>query len=147
MKTELTKGRAFWLSCLFSIFLFVATCWSAAFHGFAPYWVESVGFFLLTYLCIDEFSKRIPDLNAWKIGLAVILGQLIVHVPIHVIDFAGTMGSFMVAISCIIAIVLAVFCYIDKKPYTFILSYIVIVLYNTCVADMWHSYWKSLHGY
>lgn len=145
MKRKLTKTGAFWLSLLFSILLFMITCWSAAFQDSTAYWVESLGFFMLTYICIDEFSKRLTDINPWMIGLAIILGQLIFQIPVRAVDFWGSYGSLMIAISCIIAIILAVFCYRDKKPYIFILSYIIMCLFNSCVADMWSKYVSSLH--
>lgn len=140
MKSKLTKTGVFGLSCLFSVLLFLLTCWSAAFQVYTPYWIESVGFFLLTYICIDEFSKRIPDINPWMIGLAVILGQLIIQIAIRATDFFGSIGSIMIVASCIITTILAVFCYKDKRPYTFILSYIVISLFNTFVAQAWENY-------
>lgn len=145
MKRKLTKTGAFWLSFLFSILLFMITCWSAAFQDSTAYWVESLGFFMLTYICINEFSKRLTDVNPWMIGLAIILGQLIFQILVRAVDFWGSYGSLMIVISCIIAIILAVFCYKDKKPYTFILSYIIMTLFNSCVADMWSKYVSSLH--
>ena len=140
MKSKMTKTGAFWLSCLFSVVLFLITCWSAAFQDTTPYWIESLGFFLLTYLCVDGFSKRIPGLNPWMIGLAVILGQLIIQGPIRATDFMGSVGSLMIVVSCIIAILLAVFCYKDKRPYAFIISYVVISLFNSFAADWWSDY-------
>lgn len=139
MKSKLTGG-AFWLTCLFSIVLFLITCWSAVFQDSTPYWVESIGFFLLTYICISEFSKRIPEINAWSIGFAVILGQLIIQTAVRCLDFTGSLGSLMIAVSTVLAAILAVFCYKDKKPYTFILSYIVLSFFNIFVADMWHNF-------
>lgn len=141
---NLTKTKAFWITCVFSVLLFMITCWSAAFGNSAPYWVESSGFFLLTYLCIDEFSKRIQNLNPWSIGFAAILGQLLLHVPMRATDFYGSLGSLMVVVSCIIAILLAVICWKDKRPYSFILSYIVWALFNCFVPEMWSGYVLSI---
>lgn len=140
MKKELTKTGAYWLSFLFSILLFLIVCWSAAFQDATAYWVESLGYFLLTYICIYEFSKRKCDVNPWMIGFAVILGQMVFQIPIRAVDFWGAYGSLMIAVSCILATILAVFCYKDKRPYTFILSYVVMSLFNSCMADMWSKY-------
>lgn len=140
MKSKLTKFGAYGLSCLFSILLFMITFWSAAFQDATPYWIESIGYFLLTYICIEEFTKRLPEINRWMIGFAVIFGQLIFQIPIRAIDFMGSLGSAMIVVSCLIATVLAVFCYTDKRPYTFILSYIVLSLFNSFVADVWNNY-------
>ena len=145
MKCKLTKSSAFGLSFLFSILVFLITCWSAAFHGVTPYWIESLGFFLLTYICIDEFSKRILDLNPWMIGFAIILGQIVFQGAVRATDFRASLGSLMIVVSCIIAIILAVFCYKDNRPYTFILSYVVLAFFNTFVTEMWSDYFFSLH--
>lgn len=141
---KITKRGAFWLACLGSIITFLLTFWSAVFHDFTPYWIEGIGFFLLTYVSISEFSKRIPDINAWSIGFAIILGQLILRMPAHILYFGEASGSLMILVSCIIAILLAVVCYKDKRPYTFILSYIVLSLFNSCVAELWENYVSSL---
>ncbi len=137
---NLTKAKAFWITCALSILLFMITCWSAAFGNSAPYWAESSGFFILTYLCIDGFSKRIQNLNPWSIGFAAILGQLLLHVPMRATDFYGSLGSLMIVVSCFIAILLAVICWKDKRPSTFILSYIVWAMFNCFVPEMWNDY-------
>lgn len=141
---NLTKAKAFWITCLLSVLLFMVTCWSAAFGKSAPYWAESSGFFLLTYLCIDEFSKRIQNINPWSIGFAAILGQLLLHIPMRATDFSGSMGSLMIVVSCFIAILLAVICWKDKRSYSFILSYIVWALFNCFVPQMWSEYLSSI---
>ena len=138
--TKLTKTKAFWATCLLSLLLFLAVCWSAAFRDSSPYWVASVGYFLLTWLCLDGFSKKVPDLNPWMIGLAAILGQLIIQIPVRCLDFYGSIGSLMIVVSCVIAILLAVICFKDRRPHSFVLAYVVMTLFNTCVAHMWDGY-------
>ncbi|MDE6503908.1 MAG: hypothetical protein K2K78_05555 [Muribaculaceae bacterium] len=139
MKT-LTKAKAFWTTSLLSLLLFTATCWSAALQDTTPYWIESIGYFILTYLCIDVFTQKVADLNPWMIGLAAIIGQLIIQIPMRIMDFPGTVGSLMIVVSCIIAILLAVICQKDKRPYSFILAYVVLALFNSAVADIWSNY-------
>lgn len=53
----------------------------------------------ITYFCIDEFSKRIQNINPWAIGFAAILGQLLIHVPMRATDFYGSLGSLMIVIN------------------------------------------------
>lgn len=137
---NLTKTKAFWWTCLFSILVFLITCWSAGFYYEAPYWIESIGFFLITYLCIDEFSKKVQGLNPWSLGFAMILGQLLFQIPMRATDFYGSLGSLMIVVSCIIAIILAVICWKEKSPYVFILSFIIIALFNGFIPEVWNSY-------
>lgn len=141
---NLTKTTAFCMTVALSLLLFAATCWTAIFQISAPYWTESIGYFLLTYLCIQEFSKKVADLNPWMIGIAAALGQLLIQVPMRIIDFRGCFGSLMVVVSCFIAMVLAVICYKDHRPYSFILSYIILTMFNCIVPGMWDSYVLSL---
>ena len=136
----MSKTKAFWLTFLMSILLFLVTCWSAAFTDTTPYWVESMGYFILTYLCIDGFGKKIPQLSTWTIWCGVLLGILVVQIPIRVIDFWGSMGSIMIEVGCIISSILAVICHSDRKPFSFILSYVIISLFNSFVAEMWNNY-------
>lgn len=105
--------------------------------------MESVGYFLFTWLCLDGFSKKIPDLNPWMVGLAAILGQLIIQIPqipVRCLDFYGSLGSLMIVVSCIIAILLAVICFKDRHPYSFVLAYVVMTLFNTCATHFWEEY-------
>lgn len=139
-----TKAKAFWATCLLSLLLFLATCWSAALKDTTPYWIESIGYFILTYVCINEFSKKIPDLNPWKIAFAAIIGQIVVQLPMRGLDFYGCIGSLLIVVSCVIATLLAVICYKDRRPYSFILSYVILSLFNSVVAHMWNEYISEL---
>ena len=46
----------------------------------------------------------------------------------------------MIVVSCVIAILLAVICFKDRRPHSFVLAYVVMTLFNTCVAHMWDGY-------
>lgn len=138
--SKMTKTAAYVISCLLSVVMFLVTFWSALFQNSSPYWVESLGMFLLTFLCLDFFTKKVENLNPWLLSLSIVLGQLIVHVPPRFIDFYGSLGSLMIGVVCIISIILATFCFKDKRPYSFIMTYVILSLFNTFVADMWDSY-------
>ena len=139
----MTKTKAFLAVCLLSVLLFMVTCWSAILQDTTPYWIESIGFFILCYLCIDGFTKKIKELSPWTIGFAVILGLLIIHISMQIMDFSGSLGSLMIFVSAIIATLLAVICYINKKPYSFVVAYVIIALINSVVANIWNDYYVS----
>ena len=143
---KLTNAKAFWLTTLFSLLFFMITCWSMVFQDTTPYWIQSIGYFMLTYICLDEFSKKLPDLNAWMIGFASLLGLMIIEAPVRIYDFPSTYGSLMIGVSCVVAILLAVICFKDKRSYSFILAFIILVLFNSVVADMWHNYMTELRN-
>lgn len=143
---KLTIAKAFLLTTLFSLLFFMITCWSAAFKDTTPYWIQSIGYFMLTYICLDEFSKKLPDLNSWLIGLAALLGLMIIQAPVRISDFASSYGSLMIVVSCVVAILLAVICFKDKRSYSFILAFIILALFNSVVADMWHNYMTELRN-
>lgn len=142
---NLTKTKAFLLACIFSLLLFLIVCWSAAFQDTTPYWVESIGYFLFTYICLMKFTEKVSDINSWMVAFAIILGRIILEVPLRIIDWHGTFGSFMITVGCVVAILLAVVCFKDKRIYSFILSYVILALFNSAIADLWHQYWETMH--
>ncbi|MCH5221776.1 MAG: hypothetical protein J1F05_05530 [Muribaculaceae bacterium] len=141
-----SKTTAFWIAFGLSILLFVITCWSAIYTDTTPYWVESLGFFILSYICFQEFAKRIADISPWFIGAAIILGQILLHIAIRISDFYASFGSLMIVASTIVAVLLAIFCYKKQRPYAFVVSYIVISLFNSVGADLWRKFIESLAG-
>lgn len=135
-----TNTKAFWATCLLSLLMFLITCWSAIYQDTTPYWIQSTGYFMLTYICLYEFNKKIQDLNIYMIGLAVIIGRIILQVIAMCTDFSGCLGSMMIAISCIIATLLALVCYKSKQSYSFILSYVILSLFNSAIAGLWTNF-------
>ena len=141
---SLTKTSAFVITIVLSVALFFATFWANAYQGSTPYWVESIGYFMLTYICIFEFSKKVDGLNPWFIGLAVIIGVLLIFLPGIIMYFREILGSVLIAIGNIIAILLAVICYKDRRVYSFILSYVILVLFNSVVSHTWNTFILSM---
>lgn len=139
---KMTKAKAYGLCVLAGLGLFLITCWSAIFPDSTAYWVESLGFFLLTYLLLEKLQNY-DGLKVWSIALSIMAGRLLIEIPIRIFDFYGTLGSMMIAVSCILAIILGTICYKIKDSYTFILSYIVLVLFNTAVVDFWSKFLRE----
>ena len=71
-----------------------------------------------------KFTEKVPDINSWMVAFAIILGRIILEVPLRIIDWHGTFGSFMITVGCVVAILLAVVCFKDKRIYSFIHSLI-----------------------
>lgn len=139
---RMTKAKVYGLSALAGLGLFLITCWSAIFPDSTAYWVESLGFFLLTYLLLEKLQNY-DGLKVWSIALSIMAGRLLIEIPIRIFDFYGTLGSMLITVSCILAIILGTICYKIKGSYTFILSYIVLVLFNTAVVDFWEKFLRE----
>lgn len=142
MKT-MTSAKAFWTVTGLSLALFLVTCWSAYNGDTTPYWVESLGYFILTYYCLEFIRAKNQSVSIFCVTAAAVLGRIIIDVPLRVMDCFGTLWSLLVVISCIVAILLAACCYNSKKPVVFILSYIIMALFNSVVAINWAEFVHS----
>lgn len=137
---ELTTTKAFWYAIILSAIVFLATWWTAILKPYTtPYWIESLGYFILTYSVLLKFTQKNKDINTWVIAIAIIIGRLIIEIPFRIGDFSSSLISLMITISCIIAIILASICYKYKTIYSFILAYIILSLFNSAVAEMWNN--------
>lgn len=139
------KSKCFLLTVLFSILTLLVTCWSAYdWRSHAVYWVVSLGYFLMTYVCLEKFSKKVANLNPWMIVTAVIVGLLIMHVPRYIYSpFHSVSGYLMVIASSLIATALAGFCFETKKTFAFVVSYIIFCLFNMLMPDFWTGLWQK----
>lgn len=137
---KISAVKVFCIVCGLSLALFLVTCWSAIYPDSTPYWVESVGYFMLTYFCLDICRKRTPDIPMWSVISALIFGRILIEIPIRIYDWDGCKGSVMITASCIIAILMSAYCHKLKKPFAFILSYLILALFNSVVADSWSRY-------
>ena len=136
----MSSTKSFWISCGLSLTLFLITCWSAIYTDTTPYWIESIGYFILTYFCLKFVQAKNNKIATWYIISAIILGRIILEIPMRILDWNGCVGSFMIIISCIIAILLAAYCYNSKKITAFVLSYVILALFNSVVADYWSKF-------
>lgn len=140
------KTKAFWTTALLSLLTFLVTCWSAINADSTPYWVESIACFMLTYFCIDHFSKKTNGSDSTLIiGAAVTVGLLVVQLPCWIMDFSGCVGSMMIFVGCVLATVLAIICWRNTKISSFVAAYVVLALYNSLVPGYWDELVKSLH--
>lgn len=71
------------------------------------------------------------------IGFTIILGRLIVEIPIRVADFRGTASTLIHTANVLVAIVLGLITYHEKRLMTLFLCLIIIVLLNTIGIKLW----------
>lgn len=136
----MASSKVFWICGGLSLALFLITCWSAIYADTTPYWVESIGYFILTFYCMELFKGEKTDISTWLVVSAVIIGRIIIEIPMRIMDWNGCLGSFMVIAACVIAILLSAYCFNTKKPFAFILSYVILSLFNSIVAEYWTGF-------
>ena len=112
-----------------SSLLLLCTCWFRTFSGYAAGWIEGICFFELAWFCTHYLQNK--DISSVTITLSIVFGRILLELPIRIMDFRGSLGSLMVTIICIVAIILGVVCYQEKRPIAYILSTIVLILLNT----------------
>lgn len=111
--------------------------------GSTPYWVESIGYFLFTYIILKYKERNEIAATIGMTVLMIILGKIILEIPLRIALFTSTLGSLMIPISCIIAILLGAYCFKKKSSAAFIISYIILSLYNSIVPDLWLKFLES----
>ncbi len=99
-------------------------------------WSESVWFFGVTYAMLQKFSGRSSLSFIW-IVVAVILGRLAPEIPFYVFDFGSIVASLIFTLSSLLGIALASICFKVKHAAVFLLSIMMLVLFNSFVVSAW----------
>ena len=120
-----------------SILVFLLTCWTAKFDGAAPYWAEGISFFALSWFVARKEEKN--NLSIYGIAFALILGRILLEIPIRTMDFVGTVGSILIPVNSILAIILGLCCYRSKNSSVYILSIVIEILMATFVQETWYN--------
>lgn len=128
--------KAYIVSFLLSLLVFLITCWTAKFTVYAAGWAESLSFFVLTLLLLEKYAE--PGTYGVKILITILAGRLILEVPIRVLDFAGSLFSMFVPIIVICSIGLAaIYFHEKKKGAVLILLVAILILLNTAAHSVW----------
>ena len=64
-----------------SLFVFLLTCWNAAFSSISAMWAESVSFFLFTYYMLEKYAEK--DTYGIPVVFMIMLGRIILEIPIR----------------------------------------------------------------
>ncbi len=71
------------------------------------------------------------------IGLALILGRLLLELTVRIMDIRSGFATLIVTFICILSIILGILCYKEKRPIVYALSIIIGVVLNTFVLQQW----------
>ncbi len=120
-----------------SLGAFLCICWVLAIHGDQnASWSESIWFFGVTYALLQKYRND-AALSMSSAVIAVLLGRLILELPLYLFDFTSVRASLIFTLSSILGILLSAVCYSAKRTSVFLLSVIVLVLYNSFVVPAW----------
>lgn len=131
---QISSRTAFWLITGMGLLLFASTWWFMAFSGTTATWVQSVCFFALAHFCAARYRDQ---LSLGMIGLALILGRLLLELPVRIMDIRSGFATLIVTFICILSIILGILCYKEKRPIVYALSIIIGVVLNTFVLQQW----------
>lgn len=91
-------------------------------------------FFILTAIQLYPFT---PANSFIWIVVAVILGRLAPEIPFYVFDFGSIVASLIFTLSSLLGIALASICFKVKHAAVFLLSIMMLVLFNSFVVSAW----------
>ena len=129
------KKSSLLIAFLLSMLTFLLTFWTAGYSLYAAAWAESICFFVLTFLLLQQYAR--PDSFGWPIVVAIILGRILLELPIRITEFRETLFSMFIVMVVIASIILASLYYRERRPAILVLSTIILVLLNTIVHESW----------
>ena len=134
---QLTNKKIFWFSFGISLAAFLTLeCWVNIIDYHLTDCIIAICTFTMTFICLEYF-KADGKTKYWLVCLGVLLGQNIIPLPIHILDFSGSLQSLYFVFTTIINTILAAICYKEKKLTTFILCFIFFLLMTTYVHQTW----------
>ena len=129
------KKSSLLIAFLLSMLTFLLTFWTAGYSLYAAAWAESICFFMLTFLLLQQYAQ--PGTFGWPIVVAIILGRILLELPIRITEFRETLFSMFIVMVVIASIILASLYYRERRPAILVLSTIILVLLNTIVHESW----------
>lgn len=99
-------------------------------------WSEGVWFFGIAYALLQNYNNHSGLSFLWLIT-AIVLGRIALEIPIYILDFGSMAASIIFTISSILGITLASICYKIKHASVFLLSIILMILFNSFVVPAW----------
>lgn len=129
------KRSSLLIAFLLSMLTFLLTFWTAGYSLYAAAWAESICFFVLTFLLLQQYAQ--PSTFGWPIVVAIILGRILLELPIRITEFRETLFSMFIVLVVIASIILASLYYRERRPAILVLSTIILVLLNTIVHESW----------
>lgn len=128
-----------------SLAAFLCVCWTAGTDMLNAYWSEAVVYFAITYFLCNHFAIK-GYLRASAVVVAIAIGRVVLELPIRILDFSGTIGSIMLTLESLLAILMAWVCWKYEKPIVFILTLVIFILINSFVPEMWSEFLDTRRG-
>lgn len=127
------------LQFIYSLVLFLIVCWSAACGLYAAGWTESIAFFMLAFFIISRNQEQCTKCIVYSI-CALALGRVALEIPVRAFDWSGSFYSIIFVITSIMGIILGAISGKIRKPYIFIISFIIFILVNDGLIYLWDMY-------
>lgn len=134
---DVTKKKAFWLAFGLSLLTYgLFEWWPMAFNEYLAGFINVFFHFLLTWLCLTKI-KVDGKTNYILLCSALLLGRWLPQLPLHLFFFLDTFYDMYLLVLTATAILLGAFCQHDKKPSTYLLSLVIIIIMTIPVHRIW----------
>lgn len=100
---------------------------------------RSLCYFAFTWYMLNRNEKE-NKINTATIVLAICVGSILLEVPVRLMDFRETLPSIPIPVGECIAIVLARYCYKEKRPVVYALTIIVVLLLCIFGVNTWDAF-------
>lgn len=123
---------------LFVLCAFVFFSDTSSLIGLIDYAGMPICFMVFTAILLRKLKSETRP--AWKIVCAIIVGRYLFSLPIHVLDFHGTLGTFPAEVLTLLAILLGWLCAAKPRLLTWLASLTLIVLAGCWFASSWEHW-------
>lgn len=127
-----------------SVVLYLAICWIHMFPMEFFALARPLCFFAFTYYCFYK-CKDIDGIKKYQILIAVCIGSILPEIPVRILDYYGTLFTIPVPAYTMLSIILAGWCFTEKKASVFVASMFIMLLLCTFILREWTTWYHQTH--
>ena len=127
-------GIAVCCSFVLSLLLYQAT----GLNRMVCAWGYALAYFGLTMCCFKYLRKDTESTSSML--LAIVLGRIVLEVPLTILSFIGRLPHLAFLFTSLLAIMLGMICYVERKAWAYILSLLIMAILITFPLEQWHAF-------
>lgn len=101
-------------------------------------WGYAIAFFGLTMCCFRYLHKDTE--SKASVILAIILGRIVLEVHFTILGFITKLPYLAFLFTSLVAIMLGMICYVERKAWAYILSLLIMAILITFPLEQWHAF-------
>ena len=134
----------FYIKCaLYSLIVYICTSWLLLYDSSSVIWVRYICYSTLLWSLLDK--NKADGANTHRpimIVVSMVAAVLLLELPVRIVYFYSSIGSIPALVGTIMAIILPLWFYNQRKIWVFVVIVIILTLICTIGLEKWDEvYW------